>query len=69
MLREQTATFFLIEKENGASGEVFALCSGDSRRGVLLAEGIGMCTVALGAEDLSIFAAVEENEEAEVIAK
>jgi hypothetical protein len=65
----EAAAFFLIEKDDGVSGEVFAACGCDGGGGVLHAESGGSGAGAFGAGDLGVGFAVGEDEEAEAVAQ
>ena len=65
MICVEAAAFFLIEKDDGVGGEVFATCGCDGSGGVLCAESGGSGAGPFGAGDLGVGFAVSEDEEAE----
>jgi hypothetical protein len=69
LLGKEAAAFFLVEEEGGVGGEVVALGGRYGCDCVFLAEGRGSGTGLFSFEDFSVEAAVEEDKEAEVIAK
>ena len=65
----EAAAFFLIEKDDGVSGEVFALSCGDGDGCVFGSKGGGRGAVAFGAGNFGVGFSVGKDEEAEVISE
>ena len=69
LLGEEAAAFFLVEKEDSVGRELLALGGGYGCACVFLAQDCGFDSGSLGFADLGVEAAIEEDEEAEVVAE
>ena len=67
LLGEEATAFFLVEKEDGVGRELLALGGGYGCACVFLAQGCGFDSGSLGFADLGVEAAVEKDEETEVV--
>ena len=69
LVGSEAATFLLVQKENGVSGEVFSRGGGDGCGGVFGAKCGWRGAVAFGSSDLRVGFAVGEDKEAESVSE